>query len=176
MTRTLIGAVIAVMVPGFVGAQEAQPVRLADYVSFCLAVWEDASDLSAKASALGLTDATGSVGATITVGRTTFRVYKSVRPRETVTVTTTTFTDGKEWSCDVAMPRAVERADLEAIEKVVDLDGQIAPFGPTIMARWKMRESRPPVLIRAIATKTVTTLMVHKYEPTPDGANAKLKH
>jgi hypothetical protein len=174
MTRTLIGAVMAVMIPALSGAQEAKPARLAEYVSFCLAVWEDARDLASKASALGLADATGSAGASISVGRTTLRVYKSAQPNHTVGAIFTTFKDGKDWSCDVNLPMAVERGDLEAMEQVADLDGQIVTFGPTTMARWKMRQPRPPVLIRAIANKASTMLMVQKYEPTPAGANAKL--
>lgn len=173
MTRSLIGVAIAAIVPAFAAAQEVKPMRLADYVSFCFAVWEDATDLSSKASALGLTDVTGSAGASVTVGKITFRVYKSAQTNQTVSVTSTTFTDGKDRTCDINLARAVERADLEAVEKVVDLDGQIATFGPAVIARWKMRQARPPVLIKAVSSKVSTLLMVQKYEPTPAGANAK---
>jgi len=45
---------IAVLTPTFVSAEDAKPVPLAQYVSFCLALWEGAEDIPAKASALGL--------------------------------------------------------------------------------------------------------------------------
>ena len=174
MTRTLVGAVVAVMIPTFVGAQETKPARLADYVSFCLAVWENASDLPSKASALGLADATGSTGAVVSIGKSTFRVYKSAQtPAQVVTATSTTFADGKDWYCDIVVPKPIERADLEVLEKDMDLDGQIATFGPATMARWKLRQQHPPVLIKATGTKTLTLLIVQKYGPTPAGAHAK---
>ena len=177
MRRTLIGAMIAAMVPALAGAQEAKPTPLADYVSFCLAAFEGARDLASKASALGLSDvtgsATGSAGAFFTVGQMTLRTYKSAPLNQTIIATSTTFNDGKDWSCDVTLPNVVvARADLETLEQVDDLDGQIATVGATF-GRWKMRRPGPPVLIRVIATKLSTMLMVQKYEPAPAGANKK---
>lgn len=173
MTRTLIGAVIAVMVPAFAEAQEAKQPPLADYVSFCLGLWEDAHDVPSKASALGLADAAGSAGASMSIGKTTMRTYQSAQPNHVVVASFTTFTDGKDWSCYVTLPMPVARADIETMEQVADLDGQITNFGPTIIGRWKMRQPRPPVLIRAIVTKTSTVLQVQKYQPAPAGTNAK---
>jgi hypothetical protein len=173
MRRTLIGAVIAVMVPAFAGAQETKPAPLADYVSFCLAVFEGAGDLPSKAGALGLSDATGLPGVFVTVGQMAIRTFKSAQSNQTVVVVSTTFKDGKESTCDVTLPTvAVARADLETMEHVDDLDGQIATVGATF-GRWKMRRPGPPVLIRVLATKFSTMLMVQKYEPTPAGANTK---
>jgi hypothetical protein len=174
MMRSVMGAVFAAMVPALAGAQEAKRAPLADYVSFCLAVWENARDLPAKAGALGLSDMTGSAGASITIGKTTIRFYKSAQPNLTVGATSTTFKGGKDWSCDVNLPMAVERADLESMEQAADLDGQIATLGAATLGRWKMRQPRPAVLIKAMAGKAFTMLTVQKYEPTPAGANAKL--
>jgi hypothetical protein len=173
--RIFIGVVIAVLVPAFAWAQDAKPVPLAEYVSFCLAVWEGAPDLRAKASALGLQDVTGSVGTSITVGKTTVQFYKS-QGNHTVGATSTTFTDGRDWSCDVNLPVAIERADLEAMERTVDLDGQIASFGATTIGRWKMHKRRPAVLLKAVAGKTFTMLTVQKFEATAASANAKPGH
>ncbi|MBV8824432.1 MAG: hypothetical protein JO220_05580 [Hyphomicrobiales bacterium] len=173
MIRIFIAAVVGVMVPALASAQEAKTARLADYVSFCLAIWEDARDLPSKASALGLTDAAGSTGASMTVGKTTLKVYKSMQPNQNVGASFTNFKDGKDWSCDINLPMTVERGDLDTMEQAADLDGQIMTFGPVMMARWKMRQPRPPVLIKAFVNKTTTVLMVQKYEPTPIGANAK---
>jgi hypothetical protein len=173
MTRTLLAAAIAALVPAVSGAQEAKSAPLADYVSFCLAVWEGARDLPSRAAALGVFDAAGSTGAIITIGKTALRVYKSPQSIHMVGVTTTTFEDGKDWSCEVNFPRPVERAELETMEQAADLDGQIVTLSGTSIGRWKMRQPRTPVMVKMVAGK-LGMLTVHKYEPMPAGANAKL--
>ena len=174
MRRTLIGALIAVVFPAMAEAQDAKPAPLADYVFFCLAVWEAAHDLQSKATALGLQGVTGSADASLTIGKTTVRFYKSSQTNQTVAATSTTFKDGKDWSCDVNLPMVTQRAELETMEQAADLDGQIATLGPAIIGRWKMRRGRSPVLIRAIAGKPLTLLTVQKFEPAQASANAKL--
>jgi hypothetical protein len=149
-------------------------VRLADYVSFCLAVWEGARDVPSRAAALGVFDVTGSAGAIITIGKTTLRVYKSPQSNHLVGMTSTTFADGKDWSCDVNFPMPVERADLETMEQAADLDGQIVTLAATTIGRWKMRQPRTPVLVKMVAGKAAAMLTVHKYEPMQAGANANL--
>jgi hypothetical protein len=160
----------------FARAQDANPAPLVDYVSFCLALWEGAPDLQAKASALGLQDVTGAAGASITVGKSTLRFYRAAQGNHTVGTTSTLFMDGKDSSCDINLHTTVERTDLEAMEKAIDLDGQIMTLGPTTMGRWKMRKRLPAVLVKAIVTKTSTILMVQKLEATPALARAKQNH
>jgi len=96
MRQVLIGAMIAVAFPAMAAAQEAKPAPLADYVAFCLAVWDGAPDLQAKANALGLQGVTGSADASLTIGKTTVRFYKSAQTNQTVSATSTTFKDGKD--------------------------------------------------------------------------------
>jgi hypothetical protein len=159
-----------------VWAQDAKPVPLVEYVSFCLALWDGASDLQAKASALGLQDATGSAGASVTVGKSTMRFYRSAQGNQTVGTTSTTFTDGKDSSCDINLHTATERADLDSMEKAMDLDGQTMTLGSATMGRWKMRKRQPAVLLKAIAGKTFTMLMVQKFEATPATTRSKQNH
>src|SRR5262249_6977711 len=101
------------------------------------------------------------------------RFYKAAQGNHTVGATSTTFADGKDSSCDINLHSAVERADLEAMEKASDLDGQIMTLGPTTMGRWKMRKRQPAVMVKAIATKASTILMVQKLEAAPAVARAK---
>jgi hypothetical protein len=171
--RIVVGLLAAALFAAGASAQEAKPVRLGDYVSLCLALWEGAPDLQSKASALGLQDVTGSAGASITVGRSMLRFLKSAQDNQTVGSTFTTFADGKDFSCDINLPIVVERADLEALEQAIDLDGQIMVLGPTTMGRWKMRKPQPPVLLKAIVTKTSAIVMVQKFEATPAAAGPK---
>jgi hypothetical protein len=118
----------------------------------------------------------GAAGASFTVGKSTMRFYKSLQGNQTVGAVTTTFTDGKDSSCDINIPTNVPRADLEAMEKPLDLDGQIMALGPTTMARWKMRKRGPAVLLKAIAGKASTILLVQKLEAAPALAKAKQNH
>jgi hypothetical protein len=176
MMRNVLCLLTAVLFPSLAWAQDAKPVPLVDYVSFCLALWDGSPDLQAKASALGVHDVTGSAGASMTVGKSTMRFYKSAEGSRTVGATSTTFADGKDSSCDINLHAAVERADLDAMEKAIDLDGQIMTLGPTMMGRWKMRKRQPVMLLKAIASKTFTILMVQKFEAAPAVARAKQTH
>jgi hypothetical protein len=172
----LLSLVTAISLPTLVWAQDPKPAPLVEYVSFCLALWEGAPDLQSKASALGLQDVTGSAGASITVGKSTMRFYRAGQGNHTVGATSTIFTDGKDSSCDVNLHTAVERADLEAMEKAVDLEGQIMSLGSATMGRWKIRKRQPTVLLKAVVGKTFTMLMVQKFEATPAMARAKQSH
>jgi hypothetical protein len=175
MIRPIVIALLAsVLAPLSASAQGAKPVPLADYVSLCLALWDGSPDLSAKASALELQDMTGSIaGAAITIGKTTLRLLKSARPHHTVGATTTTFADGKDFSCDINLPMPVERADLEAMERALDLDGQIMTMGPATMGRWMMRKQASPLLLKAIASKGSGVVFVQKFEATLAVAKSK---
>jgi hypothetical protein len=174
--RSFLGLLIAVLTPTFVWAQDAKPVPLAQYVSFCLALWDGAEDIPAKASALGLETLADLPGASISVGKSTMRFYRAPQGNLMVGAISTIFADGKDSSCDINLSFAVGRADLEALEKAADLDGQIMTLGPTTMGRWKIRKRQPAVLLKAIASKTSTILMVQKLEATPAVARAKQGH
>jgi hypothetical protein len=182
--RSFLVLVAALLFPTLVSAEDAKPVPLADYVSFCLALWDGAPDLHTKASALGVQDVTGSAGMSMTVGKSTMQFYRAPQSNpqgtppvnRTVGAASTTFTDGKDWSCDVNIHSPVERADLEAMAKTLDLDGQIMTLGPTMMGRWKIRKRHPIVLLKAVAGKNFTMLMVQKFEATPAMSKAKQTH
>jgi hypothetical protein len=168
--RNLVAVLTAVLFPAFASAQETKPVPLADYVSFCLAQWADAPDIQAKASALGLQDTSG-MGASVTIGKSTLRLYKSTQSSLTFIVTTTTFADGKERACDIGMPVVtVNRADLETMEQALHLDGQILSFSATNVGHWKMPDQRPAVLLKGIITKSVFSLEVRQFEPAAKDA------
>jgi hypothetical protein len=162
--RSLIAVLTAMLFPVCASAQETKPVQLADYLSFCLAQWADAPDIQAKASALGLQDV--SAGASVTIGKSTLRMYKSTQSPLTLIATTTIFADGKERACDVGMPVVVvNRADLETMEQTLHLDGQIMSFSATVVGHWKMPDRRPAVLLKAIIGKSVFSLEVQQFEP-----------
>jgi hypothetical protein len=171
--RNLLGFVTAILLPTLGSAQEVKRAPLADYVSFCFALWEIAPEVQAKAKTLGLDDATGAAAASITVGRSTMRFFRSPQANQTVNSTSTEFKDGKDFSCDINLPGAGERAELEVMEKALDLDGQIMTLGPTSMGRWKIRNRQPVVLLKAIIPKASTILMVQKLEAMPVTARAK---
>ena len=178
--RSFIAVMTALLFPTLACAQDAKPAPLADYVSFCLALWDGASDLSAKASALGVQDVTGSAGMSMTVGKSTLQFYRAPQSNppvnRTVGATSTTFTDGKDWSCDVNIHSPVERADLDAMQKTLDLEGQILTLGPTMMGRWKFRKRHPITLIKTVVGKNFTMLMVQKFEAMPAMTKAKPTH
>jgi hypothetical protein len=181
--RSFVSLAAILLFPALAWAQDARPAPLAEkpaplaeYVSFCLALWDGASTLQAKASALGLQDVTGSAGMSITVGKSTMQFYRASQGNRTVGATSTTFADGKDSSCDVNIHTAVERADLEAMEKAFDLDGQILTLGPTTMGRWKMRKRQPTALVKTVVGKNFTMLMVQKFEATPAMTRAKPMH
>ena len=54
----------------------------------------------------------------------------------------------ENFSCDINLPGAGERAELEVMEKALDLDGQIMTLGPTSTGRWKIRNRQPVVLLK----------------------------
>jgi hypothetical protein len=102
--------------------------------------------------------------------------YRAAQGDRTVAATSTTFTDGKDWSCDVNIHTATERADLEAMQKAIDLDGQIMTLGATTMGRWKIRKRQPTSLLKVVVGKNFTMLMVQKFEATPAMTRAKPAH
>jgi hypothetical protein len=167
--RKLLAVLIATLFPVFACAQEAKPVQLADYVSFCLAVWAGAPDIQAKASALGLQDGFGSTGARIAIGQLSLQFYKAAQGNQTVGVTTTTFADGKDLSCDVNLSIAVNRTDLETMEQILHLDGQIITLGAAVIGRWKMPDLQPPVLLKVIVGRGVVAF-VQQFEATAKDA------
>jgi hypothetical protein len=75
--------------------------------------------------------------------------------------------------CDINLPMPVERADLEAMERALDLDGQIMTMGPATMGRWMMRKQARPLLLKAIASKGSGVVFVQKFEPTLAVAKSK---
>ena len=178
--RIFLALAAALLFPTVVFAQDAKPAALADYVSFCLALWDGVPDLHAKAAALGVQDVSGSAGMSMTLGKSTMQFYRAPPGNppvsRTVGATSTTFTDGKDWSCDVNIHSPVERADLEAMEKTLDLEGQIMTLGPTMMGRWKIRKRHPVVLIKAVAGKNFTMLMVQKFDASTAMTKAKPAH
>lgn len=191
--RNLTGLLIAMLLPAFAFAQEAKPmaeakpaqeaptqeakpIQLADYVSFCLALSTAAADANAKATALGLRNGFGGAAdAHVVIGKSAVDVYRAVEGNQirTVIAMTTTFADGKDFSCDVNFTAAeMARADLEAMERALDLDGQILTFGPAIMGRWKLPHRQPAVLVRATLGKNVVTMNVQEFEAAA-GAGAE---
>lgn len=162
--RNLLAVLMAMLFPALASAQETKPLPLADYVSFCLTQWAGAPDIQAKASALGLQETTG-LGASVTIGKSTIQMYKSTQAPLSFVVTTTIFADGKERACDIAMPAAVNRTDLDTMAQTLHLDGQLMPFSATVVGHWKMPDRRPPVLLKGIVGKTVFSLEVRQFEP-----------
>lgn len=174
--RNLLGALAAMLFSAVAYAQENKPVQLpgplADYVSFCLALWTNAPDVQAKASALGLQDGFGAQGMRITLGKSTMQLYKA-QGNQTVIATTTLFSDGKGLSCDVSLPVAVNRTDLETMEKSLHLDGQIMTLGPAVIGHWKMPNRQPAVLLRALVGKAAVTIGMQQYEAAAKDATQR---
>jgi hypothetical protein len=135
-----------------------------DYVSFCLAVWANAPAIEAKASALGLQQGFGTAGARVTIGKSAIQFYKSAQGNQTVGATTTMFADGKDSPCDINIPVAVSRTDLETMERTLHLDGQIMTVGAATIARWKMPDRRPPVLLKVVVGSGMVTMAVQQFE------------
>ncbi len=57
--RYLLGLLAVILLPAIAAAQDIKRAPLADYVTFCLGLWDGGSGLSAKAAELGLQDAAG---------------------------------------------------------------------------------------------------------------------
>jgi hypothetical protein len=160
---------ILVLFPALAWAQDSKPIPLAQYVSFCLALWDHAPDVQSKATLLGLWNVTP--GGSMTAGKTTIRFYRSTQGNQTVAAASTNFADGKDSSCDINLPIPTEQVDMQAMEQALDLDGQIVTGGPVTLGFWKMRNRQPPVLLKA-STGKVTILRMHKFDaalagPTP---------
>jgi hypothetical protein len=171
MRRFLVLLAVFVL-PSVAAAQEVKRVPLSEYVAFCLAVWDGASDVPAKASALGLQDAAGLSGASITIEKSTLRFFKPVQSNGSVGSINTVLEDGKASSCDISLAYPSDRADLEEMARALDLDGQILTLGPATMGHWKIRKRQPAVLLRAIVGKTNTNIGLMRFEQT-NAASAK---
>jgi hypothetical protein len=173
--RKLVSMLIVLFFPLLAYAQETKPVQLADYVSFCLALFSGSPDIPAKASALGLRSAFDVAGARVTIGKSTLQAYKAAQPNHTVITTTTLFADGKDSECIVSNPAgAVGREDLETLESTLHLDGQILTLGAATVGRWEMPNRKPPVLLKVTVSKVVVTLTAQKFEAT--AKRATLRH
>ncbi len=167
--RYLLGLLTVILLPAVAAAQDIKPAPLADYVAFCLTLWDGGSDVSAKAAALGLRDAAGGIpGVSITIEKSTLRFFKPVQAGGTVGSIHTTMEDGNESSCDINLTSVSERGDLEVMAGALDLDGQILTLGPTTMGYWKIRKRQPAVLLRAILGKSNTTMTLVRFETTPE--------
>jgi hypothetical protein len=162
--RKVSGVLAAVLLPVAALAEEPKQLQLADYVPFCLALWADAPDIQAKASALGLQSPSGPSQVHLAIGQSTLQFYKSAQGDQTVMANITKFTDGKDSSCDVNMPVRANRTDLATMAQALHLDGQIMELGPTIIARWKVPNRRPPVLLKVIATKSAVSMVMQQYD------------
>jgi hypothetical protein len=165
--RYLLGLLAVILLPAVAAAQDVKRAPLADYVSFCLALWDGDSGLYAKATALGLQDVAGAnPGVSITVEKSTLRFFKGVQGSGTVGSIYTTMEDGREQSCDINLTSVSERSDIEVMTRTLDLDGQILTLGSTTMGYWKIRKRQPVVLLRAILGKTNTMMTLVQFEPT----------
>jgi hypothetical protein len=170
MMRHLLGILSLLLLPSVAAAEDVKRPTLADYVGLCLSMWDNAADVPTKVSALGLQNATGGTSNfEIKIEKTVMRFYKSAQGPGTVGAFFTTMEGGKESSCDINLPIASERADLDAMVQALDLDGQILAMGATTMAYWKIRKREPAVLIRSVLNKGTTTLMLVRFEPNAAG-------
>ena len=168
--RNLIAVLVAMVFPWSVSAQDMKPIQLSDYVSFCLAMWGGSPDIQAKANALGLQNAFPAV-ATVTIGKSTLQYFKSGKENEIVGAIITIFADGQESWCEVTNPSIrVDRADLESMQRALNLDGQILPLGAATVGYWKMSSGRTPVLLKAVVSSRVVTLNMMEFEPAANGA------
>ena len=94
--RYLLGLLAVILLPAVAAAQEIKRAPVADYVSFCLALWDGDPDLYAKAAALGLQDAAGgNPGVSITVEKSTLQFFKGAQGSGTVGSIYTTMEDGE---------------------------------------------------------------------------------
>lgn len=143
-------------------AQETKPIPLADYVSFCLALWAG-SDVQAKANDLGIQSAIPA-GGSITAGKTTIQLYRAAQGSQTVSAAKTIFDEGTEWTCEANLATGLERADLETLERVLGLHGQVLTFGPANVGYWIMPNRQPPVLIKGLAGSRIGILNLLAFE------------
>lgn len=176
--RYLIGVLTALLFPAFAQAQQTKPIQLADYVSLCLALWSGSPDVSAKARALGLQNGSGVTGAHITIGKSTLDLYKSALDaptigNQTVAAVTTKFADGKDLSCDVTFPFAMDRIDIETMAQALHLDGQILTIGAVTFGRWKMPDRQPAIFVRALLPRSSFTMNVQEFDTTAKDATGQ---
>ena len=144
LMRYLFCLLAVLLLPAAATAQDIKRAPLADYVSFCLALWDGDSNLYAKAAALSLQDVAGeNPGLSITVEKSTLRFFKGTQGSGTVGSIYTTMEDGRETSCDINLTSISERSDLDVMTRTLDLDGQIMTLGPTTMGHWKIRKRQP---------------------------------
>jgi hypothetical protein len=170
--RYFLAILAFVLLPSVATAQDSQRITLADYVAFCLALWDGAPDISARASELGLLDSTGGTsGASITIEKSTMRLFKSAPGN--VSAISTVMEDGRQSWCDINIPSASDRADLDGLAKAMDLDGQVVTLGPATIGSWRIRKRRPPVLVRTILGRGATTVVLVRFEPSGATAAAK---
>lgn len=170
--RKLLAVLTAMLFPVFAHAQEDKPVQLADYVTFCLALWASSPDIDAKANALGLQSGIAA-GAHVTIGKSTIQFYKAAEGNRTLTAVTTIFADGKEFSCDVNPGIGVQRNDLEAMERTLGLDGQILPLGAATIGYWKVPDRSSPVLLKALVSSRTATLSLQEFEASAPDATKR---
>jgi len=165
--RYVLAILALVLLPAAAAAQER--ATLADYVAFCLALWDGAPDISARASELGLLDSTGGTsGASITIEKSTMRLFKSAPGN--VSAISTAMEDGRQSWCDINIPSAIERSDLDGLAKAVDLDGQIVTLGQATIGSWRVRKRRPPVLVRTVLGRNATNVILVRFEPSAAAA------
>jgi hypothetical protein len=170
--RNLLVALAAMLFPVVANAQQAKPSAIADYVSFCLALWTNSPDAETKANALGLQSGIAN-GARVTIGKSTIQFYKSGQGGQNVTAITTAFADGKETSCDVNLGPGIERTDLESLQRALGLDGQILPIGPATIGYWKMPDKGAPILVKVLVSSRVATLNVQEFEAAASGETSR---
>ncbi|GLH75469.1 hypothetical protein SSBR45G_03770 [Bradyrhizobium sp. SSBR45G] len=168
--RYLLAVLAIVLLPSVAVAQER--ITMADYVALCLALWDGAPDISARASELGLVDSTGGTsGASITIEKSTMRLFKSASGN--VSSISTVMEEGKQSWCDINVPVALDRADLDVLAKALDLDGQVVTLGQSTIGSWRIRKRRPPVLVRTILGRANTIVVLVRFEPSGATAAAK---
>jgi hypothetical protein len=161
MRHLIAGLTVLLFSAALASAQQRKPVQLADYVSFCLALWADAPDIEAEASALGLQHTADHV----TIGKSTVQVYGAGPGNQGVVAVTTILADGKDLYCDVSVPGTMVRADLETMEQTLHLDGQIIATSATVAGHWKMPDQQPPMLLKAFISRSGLALAAEQFKP-----------
>jgi hypothetical protein len=73
-----------------------------------------------------------------------------------------------EWAGkDASLP------DLEKMEQALHLDGQIMTPGAAIIARWKMPDRQPPVLLKVTIGRGLVTMVVQRFEAAAKDATQR---
>jgi hypothetical protein len=166
--------VIGAILPSFMAHAEDGGTKYPQaFAAICAAAINESPDIPAIATSLGLAVPGGLNDASVTIGRTSLRVFNSPQTKQNVVITTNTYSDARTIDCKSTTQGPTPRADLESLAQSLKLEGNLVQAGQVLIGTWKKAGNQPLIFVTMLSSPASTVLGMQRIEVSAPAAKKK---